>query len=49
MIGRNFVTVTKTEDGDWDVVHKSASTIIEKHLTADEPVAQSPAAEEPAA
>jgi Fe-S cluster biogenesis protein NfuA len=32
MIGKNFVTVTKTEDGDWDVVHKGASTVIETHL-----------------
>src|SRR6185437_8573334 len=32
MIGKNFVTVTKTEDGDWDVVHKGASSIIEQHL-----------------
>lgn len=32
MIGKNFVTVTKTEEGDWDVVHKGASSIIETHL-----------------
>lgn len=38
MIGKDFVTVTKTEDGDWDVVHKSSSEIIEKHLAAKEPV-----------
>lgn len=38
MIGRDFVTVTKTEDGDWDVVHKTASSTIEKHLTAGETV-----------
>jgi Fe-S cluster biogenesis protein NfuA len=38
MIGRNFVTVTKTEAGDWDVVHKSSSTIIEEHLKAGLPV-----------
>jgi len=38
MLGRDFVTVTKTEDGDWDVVHKSASTLIEEHLTQDLPV-----------
>lgn len=38
MIGRNFVTVTKTEDGDWDVVHKSSSSIIEKHLSQNEVV-----------
>ncbi|MBS1957885.1 MAG: NifU family protein [Bdellovibrionales bacterium] len=38
MIGRDFVTVTKTEDGDWDLVHKSASELIESHLTAGEMV-----------
>jgi Fe-S cluster biogenesis protein NfuA len=32
MIGKNFVTVTKTEVGDWDHVHKSASSLIEEHL-----------------
>ncbi|OFZ18755.1 MAG: iron transporter [Bdellovibrionales bacterium GWB1_55_8] len=38
MIGRNFVTVTKTEEGDWDAVHQNASSLIEKHLASDEPV-----------
>jgi Fe-S cluster biogenesis protein NfuA len=38
MIGKDFVTVTKTEDGDWDIVHKSSSTIIEKHLSQNEVV-----------
>ncbi len=38
MIGRGFVTVTKTEEGDWDVVHKSTSTTIEEHLKKNEPV-----------
>ncbi len=38
MIGKDFVTVTKTEAGDWDVVHKSSSSIIEQHLTRNEPV-----------
>lgn len=32
MIGRNFVTVTKTEEGDWDVVHKSSTSTIEGFL-----------------
>ncbi len=32
MIGKDFVTVTKTEDGDWDLVHKSCSESIEQHL-----------------
>lgn len=38
MLGKNFVTVTKTEDGDWDIVHKSSSSIIEKHLAQNETV-----------
>ncbi len=38
MIGKDFVTVTKTEDGDWDVVHSTASKTIQDHLTAGEPV-----------
>ena len=36
MLGKDFVTITKTEDGDWDHVHKQASDTIEKHLTAGE-------------
>jgi Fe-S cluster biogenesis protein NfuA len=38
MIGKDFVTVTKTEEGDWDVVHKSTSQTIEEHLKRSEPV-----------
>ncbi len=38
MIGKNFVTVTKTEEGDWDVVHKNSSQMIENHLAQDEVV-----------
>ncbi len=38
MIGKDFVTVTKAETGDWDVVHKSASNIIESALTSGEAV-----------
>jgi Fe-S cluster biogenesis protein NfuA len=38
MIGKNFVTVTKVEEGDWDVVHKSTSTILESHLKSNEPI-----------
>jgi Fe-S cluster biogenesis protein NfuA len=36
MIGKDFVTITKTEDGDWDHVHKNASDTIDRHLTAGE-------------
>jgi Fe-S cluster biogenesis protein NfuA len=38
MIGRDFVTVTKTEDGDWDVVHKECSRTVEQHLKTGEPI-----------
>jgi Fe-S cluster biogenesis protein NfuA len=38
MIGKNFVTVTKTDEGDWDIVHKSCSSTIEQHLTKGETV-----------
>ena len=38
MIGKDFVTVTKSEAGDWDHVHKTASDLIEKHLSTGEPV-----------
>jgi Fe-S cluster biogenesis protein NfuA len=38
MIGRDFVTVTKTEEGDWDVVHKGCSQLIEEHVAAGLPV-----------
>ena len=38
MIGTDFVTITKSENGDWDHVHKTASDTIDKHLTAGETV-----------
>ena len=38
MLGRDFVTVTKADDGDWDVVHKNSSSIIQQHLSLDQPV-----------
>ncbi|MGK5083160.1 NifU family protein [Bdellovibrionota bacterium FG-1] len=41
MIGKNFVTVTKADDGDWDVVHKKVSSLIEEHLAKDEPILNS--------
>jgi Fe-S cluster biogenesis protein NfuA len=45
MIGTHFVTVTKTEEGDWDLVHKSVSSLIEKHLAEGAPVLNEGAAE----
>jgi Fe-S cluster biogenesis protein NfuA len=37
MLGKDFVTITKADDGDWDHVHKTASETIETHLSAGEP------------
>ena len=36
MIGLDFVTVTKTEEGDWDTVHKNTSKTLEDHLNRQE-------------
>ncbi len=38
MIGKDFVTVTKSESGDWDVVHKRTSQVLEEHLVSGEAV-----------
>lgn len=38
MIGSNFVTVTKGENGEWDVLNDSVMATLDSHLTADEPV-----------
>lgn len=38
MIGRNFVTLTKSEQGDWEKIYQSGMKIIKAHLQADEPV-----------
>jgi len=38
MIGRNFVTITKTETGDWDIVHEKSRDILEQHLSAGLPI-----------
>ena len=40
MIGRNFVTITKTETGDWDIVHEKSREIIEGHITSGAPVVE---------
>ena len=48
MIGKNFVTITKTEEGDWDIVHKNASSLIETHLSEDGVVVHESALKSPA-
>lgn len=41
MIGRDFVTITKSETGDWDLVHKSASQLIQKFVESGKPAVTS--------
>ena len=38
MIGKDFITITKGNDADWDQVHLSTSRMIEEHLGAQRPV-----------
>src|SRR4051812_35413708 len=38
MIGRNFVTVTKGEQGEWDQMNDSVMQTLDSHLGANEPV-----------
>lgn len=38
LFGKDFVTITKTNDGDWDLVHREASKMIESHLSESLPV-----------
>lgn len=38
MLGRDFITITKSPDGDWDQVHEGANRIIEEFLEAGLPL-----------
>ncbi len=38
MIGSNFVTVTKGEEGEWDELNDAVMATLDSHLTANEPV-----------
>lgn len=38
MIGTNFVTVTKGEEGEWDELNDAVMSTLDTHLTANEPV-----------
>ncbi|MFP2908844.1 NifU family protein [Pyxidicoccus sp. 3LFB2] len=38
MIGSNFVTVTKGEEGEWDEMNDAVMSTLDSHLTANEPV-----------
>lgn len=37
MIGKNFVSVTKSTDGDWEVVDQKTRTAIKEHVLSGEP------------
>ena len=38
MLGQNFVTVTKGDDGEWDEMNDEVMQTLDAHLSADEPV-----------
>ncbi len=38
MVGRDFVTVTKGDAGDWEALNRDSTRIIKEHVTAGEPV-----------
>lgn len=38
MLGSNFVTVTKGEDGEWDELNDAVMATLDSHLSANEPV-----------
>ena len=46
MIGRDFVTVTKADEGDWDTVHKMTSEMVRDMLASGQPVVTSTGGEE---
>jgi Fe-S cluster biogenesis protein NfuA len=46
MLGSNFVTVTKGEKGEWDVLNDAVMATLDAHLGANEPVVAPGALEE---
>ena len=38
MLGTNFVTVTKGDDGEWDELNDAVMATLDSHLSANEPV-----------
>jgi len=46
MLGSNFVTVTKGEAGEWDVLNDAVMATLDAHLGANEPVVAPGAMEE---
>lgn len=45
MLGTNFVTVTKGDEGEWDELNDSVMSTIDEHLTSDQPVVNAAALE----
>ena len=45
MLGSNFVTVTKGDEGEWDELNDAVMAALDQHLTADEPVVNAGALE----
>jgi len=38
MLGKNFVTVTKGENGVWDVIHKGSLEVLQSHFNDNLPI-----------
>jgi len=38
MLGRNFITITKSDASDWDKIHQASSDLIKAHLENNETV-----------
>ncbi|MBI3891690.1 MAG: NifU family protein [Candidatus Wallbacteria bacterium] len=49
MIGSNFVTLTRTEEGDWVEIHEKAVGHLRHHLEAGLPALEGPLPQAPAA
>jgi Fe-S cluster biogenesis protein NfuA len=47
MLGSNFVTVTKGEEGEWDDLNDQVMSALDTHLTAGEPVVNPEALKKP--
>lgn len=49
MFGSNFVTLTRTEQGDWVEIHEKAVGLLRAHLEAGRPALEGPLPETPVA
>ena len=47
MVGHNFITITKGENGDWEKIHQSTVNVITTHLSNDEKVVEGDIASAP--